>query len=650
MHVLTSSSRRALESYYRKLADTHARREEARRKEIHNLEEWESFKRDRLERIREAFPREMQQKNRTIDVKVVSSHEFPGFRVENVYFESFRGWFVNATVYLPPKKGRYPGIVCPTGHSAKTFPNYVRSNQILAKNGFITVSFDPPGMKGEHQGGNDHFDDGALGFLSGFWSNAFFVYDAIRCLDYLETRKDVCTENGFGITGVSGGGHTSLYASLLDDRITALAPVCCISDNRKVTFKDFYTLCPETLAPGFLREGLDNKAFIELSAPKPCLVVAGRQDEVFDHKLAEKTIGKAKRAYGFYGRKDHLGFFLDEEAGHEYNAKMASRVAEFFNLHLKKTALAGKEGEPLFFPPSKSLLCHPPDTASMFSVNLEKLQNIPTVPDPEKLVETFCLTKEDLHVFDFHKEIRWVHSLTKRVYGYPDGYKVPALVLERVSEPSKELLVFCDDKGKWSGLENNGFLTRAAGFLSREQMTGEKTVISLDLSGFGELEPEPSAYDLADWNKKARVLSYASILLGDSILGKRARELYAILAHARDKEGHGKMTVGGRGKAALAVLVACFVHGDIDEVVLMDMPVGFASVAAHVPSIYLPDIVFHDAPGTFDIPALVNGIKNVVLVNPRLGSGEHASLHDCSGFAPHCRILRCGEKEYDFLK
>src|SRR5690606_29509782 len=134
-----------------------------------------------LDAIRAAFPSFMYDRE-PITSRVVSRHNFGDYRVENVIFESYPGWEVNGTVYLPAQPGRYPGVVCPTGHSCKTGESYQISAQTFARNGYMAISFDPPGVAGEIGHFNDHFTNGLIGYLTGIWSNAHFVLDAIRCI------------------------------------------------------------------------------------------------------------------------------------------------------------------------------------------------------------------------------------------------------------------------------------------------------------------------------------------------------------------------------------------------------------------------------------------------------------------------------------
>ena len=107
-------------------------------------------------------------------------------------FDSFPGWQVNATVYVPSDfDPPFSAVVIPVGHSGKQFESYQLPAQLFARCGYLAVLFDPPGQSSEKQPGNDHFVDGVRCYLVGQTSSRYFVADALRCIDYLETRGDV---------------------------------------------------------------------------------------------------------------------------------------------------------------------------------------------------------------------------------------------------------------------------------------------------------------------------------------------------------------------------------------------------------------------------------------------------------------------------
>jgi len=621
MHVLNKESHNYFKNSVKDRIYKVFNSEVEKRRSIKTIEEWKAYKEKLLIVFNKAFPDEMFKNNKQVNYKKISQHEFKNFKIENVLIESIKGWFINATIYLPKKKGKYYGIVCPTGHSSKTYENYVRSNQILAQNGYITISFDPPGMEGEHKYGNDHFTDGVLSFLSGFWSNTYFVLDAIRCIDYLEQRKDII-KGSFGMTGISGGGTTTIFASIIDKRIKALAPVCCISNSLYHILEKNYTTCPETAGHNFHKYGIDSEALLSLLEPKPLLLVAGKQDKVLNYKLAIQSMKYVKQIYKVSNNESNCQYFIDENAGHEYSLNMIKEVSTFFNHHLKKVNQQGINitKEDVYYIEKKKLLCHPKDTISIRLKNQQMFKNKKrnfVKKDIERL-----MLQQKLNIKKVYETIslpKWFHTIHKRVYEINKTHKLPAIVLKRQNAKIDKVLLFFTDNNKWTHFINDGFLAKVGGFLQKEPKESEKNIISIDLSGFGELEVEGDGYDLASWCSQLRNLSYELLFFGESVLEVRVEEIFAIIKYIENTKEYKKIYLVGKGKAAIPTLIAAYLYGKAEKTTLIDMPISFETLTKYVPNKYLPDSIYFDAPNNFELYDIANKMKNISLINPKNG-------------------------------
>lgn len=630
MRILTKDSHK---SYFNMIRDKSLRAMAEIGEEfdaLKNIKEWNFLKQKLYADYIAAYPKELFEKRKLVDAQKVSEYNFKNYRVENYLFESLAGWYVNATLYLPKEKGKYPGIVCPTGHSSKTFPNYTSSAQLIARSGYIAISFDPPGMKGEHIFGNDHFEDGARGYLSGFWSNTFFVIDAIRCLDFLETREDVIQGKGFGMTGTSGGGATSIHTSIIDDRVKCIAPVCCISDEIDKIFNNKYTYCPEEKGYGHLISGIKDRSLLSLVAPKPCLVCAGALDEVYEVKMAEKTVNNVKKIYDFYDEGE-IDCFIDYSSGHKFSVDQINEVIKFFDKNLKgesRTYLYAEKD--IEYPEREKILCRPDDITSMYTMNLERFRNAKNRKklDAKRLAK---LTETDARVIPlsvFCTEgdwLLWDHRLKTVIYAMDEHIDVPALLLERNSQPSDRIVIYADDVDKWDKLENNGFLTQKSGFMTRTPYEYESSVLSIDITGVGELKSEPFPYDLAGWARSDRLESYVSIALGTSVLSTQINEVLAVFNNEYEN-GSVKITAAGKGVAALPVLIASAIFGKCKKVVLENLPISFESIAETVPNDFCPMSIIYNAPEKFEIYEVAHIVKNLILVNPIFANGKKVPM------------------------
>ena len=91
------------------------------------------------------------------------------------------------------------------------------------------------------------------------------AHDAMRLIDWLETRPDLDTRR-LGAMGISGGGMHTLFSTCLDERIRA-----CVISGYYSTFRDSILAmhhCACNFVPGLHRFG-EMYDLIGLVAPAP---------------------------------------------------------------------------------------------------------------------------------------------------------------------------------------------------------------------------------------------------------------------------------------------------------------------------------------------------------------------------------------------
>jgi hypothetical protein len=456
------------------------------------------------------------------------------------------------------------------------------------------------------------------------------VVDAIRCLDFLESRDDIINDRGYGMTGISGGGTTSMHTAALDDRVSCFAPVCCISDEIDKIFNKKYTFCPEGRGYRHITAGIKERSLLSLCAPKPCLVCAGTRDEVLDVSMTEKTIDNVSKIYEFY-ENGEIGLFTDPEAGHEYSVPMINEVAAFFDRNLKgmrKDVSYIYTSDDIEYPEAEKVLCRPDDTASMYTVNLDRFRNSERsgIPGPDEIAIMTGVEKDTMPLSVLKKGdgwMLWAHRLRSLIYAVDEYFDVPALILEREEEASKRLVIYADDENKWSKMENDGFLTQKSGFLSRTPAEGECTIISMDVTGVGELKPEPFPFDLSAWGRADRLESYMAIALGTSVLSTQVKQMLAVLNHEYENRSK-KITFAAKGVSTVPALIAAAVFGKCEKVVLENLPASFESMAEAVPNRFCPGEILYNAPDKFEIYEIARKVAGLKLVNPIFADGKSA--------------------------
>ncbi len=252
-----------------------------------------------------------------LNAKVTGRIACDGYRIEKVIFESRPGLFVTALLYLPETKPPYPAALVPCGHSknGKAYDAYQRAPILLARYGIAALCFDPIGQ-GERsqvfdeagqplQGSTlEHTLAGTGSILLGRNIATDLVWDAIRAVDYLQSREDIDASR-IGCTGTSGGGTQTSYLMAIDDRIACAAPCCYLTSFDRLTD----TIGPQDAEQNLFAQvacGLDHADYAILMAPRPLLFGAATRD-FFDIDGTWDTFRQAKRIYtrlGFPERVD----------------------------------------------------------------------------------------------------------------------------------------------------------------------------------------------------------------------------------------------------------------------------------------------------------------------------------------------------------
>ena len=563
----------------------------------------------------------------------VSTHEKKGYRLENVLFDSFPGMQVNATVYVPLDFAPpFPAVIVCVGHSGKQFASYQLPAQFFARSGFLAVVFDPPGQQSEKQPGNDHFADGVRCYPVGDTSSRYFIGDAVRCIDYLETRPDVDLHHGVAMTGVSGGGTTTTFAMNLDDRITVAGPSCCVTPLADLDIRQCYAGCPETHMWRRYAEGIDEVDLLCAAFPRPVLLMAGEDDEVFH---IEDTRKLAKQVAAFYesaGVADRFCFYADD-SGHAYTLEQARHFTQFMNAWLRSDpdrGICDFGDESFLLDDYGDMLCRPDQSVNMRSICAAKADALERRRDrsPVAIMEAAQKVAGHSGVVPAPSARvgepfqTWMHEWQHVLIEPENGIVLPSTFLHAVAHPTSAILHF-DDRHRDRLLYRNGLLARAAGFADRERSA--LAVLSVDLRGWGDTVPAMLPYEISGWAGIDRYLAYTSAALGDPIMAMRIRDALAALAYLRSRReiSPERIVITGSGLGGIVALHVAAIDTALAGVVIWDCPVRIADLVAaeECPwpaDAYVPNMLVH-----YDLPELVAAIPAVVRVlNPLDGAGD----------------------------
>lgn len=255
-----------------------------------------------------------------LQARITGQFERNGYRVENIVFQSAPGLYVTGNLYLPserPKSGA-PVVVYVCGHSPSPLGAkvaYQHHALWFAKDGFAAFVLDTiefAEIAGIHHGTHDlewwHW------LSLGYNPTAVEVWNAMRALDYLETRSEVDAGRA-SITGRSGGGAVSWFTAAADERFKVASPVhgtwAAAPHIRDHTVREncdcIYVWNSELL---------DLPAIGALIAPRPLLIVNGRRDPCFPPAGYQEVEQRLREVYRWYGAEDKLASF-EADTGHE---------------------------------------------------------------------------------------------------------------------------------------------------------------------------------------------------------------------------------------------------------------------------------------------------------------------------------------------
>jgi dienelactone hydrolase len=141
------------------------------------------------------------------------------------------------------------------------------------------------------------------------------VFDVDRGLDYLAARGDVDMKR-VGVMGNSGGGTISMYAAALLPRLSFAMPSCSFCTFADSIMSIYH--CGDNYIPGILQyaEAAD---VMGLFAPKPLVIVTGRQDPIFPLAGVRKAFRDLQKIYDAAGAKNNCRLVIGE-GGHRFYA------------------------------------------------------------------------------------------------------------------------------------------------------------------------------------------------------------------------------------------------------------------------------------------------------------------------------------------
>jgi cephalosporin-C deacetylase-like acetyl esterase len=584
-----------------------------------------------------------------LNPKVVGTLERDAYKIEKVIFESQPGLFVTANLYLP-KTGTppYPAILFPLGHEqgSKSHHAWQRLLITFARNGFVVLTYDPIGQGERIQNYDPDFKQWKAGssttehtvigiqcLLTGQNLARYTVWDGMRALDYLLSRKEVDSTK-IGCTGNSGGGTMTAYLSALDDRIKVAAPSCYITSWRWL-LKTIGPQDAEQCMPPFLLDGLDQPDFVEAFASKPYLILSAIRD-FFPIAGTRESFSEAKRIYRLLGDEEKLNM-VEADDGHGYTLPRRLAAYRWMSRWLKGVDASIQETE-MELENEETLRC----TASgqvttslvgetIFSLNLKHAESIKPkwepLTNPQELqafqkelrqnmtrLTGFRLDQSELHVRSFGELRRGGYRIEKLTYESEPDIIVPALLFVPDSgETRKPAVLYVHGRDKSADAESGGNIEHLvkAGFI----------VLAIDIRGTGETRVSENPETASDFYRYFGDYENAmtSLLLGKPLVGQRAQDVLrgVDLLAARAEVDPNQLLGFGKGQGAVVLLHAAMLDDRIKKLALENMLVSYHAVVKQKIHQRVFECIIPAVLRSYDLTDLVSGLapRSVWLVN-----------------------------------
>ncbi|MFP4248151.1 MAG: alpha/beta hydrolase [Armatimonadota bacterium] len=511
----------------------------------------------------------------SLEAEVTGSFEREDYVCEKVHFQSVPGAHVPGNIYRPKQIDEpLPTVLYLTGHTeGKSRLVYQQNPRWFGAHGYVALVLDPIQL-GESQG--FHHGTHRLGrwdwFSRGYTPAGAEVWNAMRALDYLETRDDVDASR-MGVTGLSGGGVISWDLAAADTRIKCCAPVCQTGSQEEL-------ICDRAIdghcdCAHFVNYYQWDQAQIgALIAPRPLLVCAGADDALWRPYAYKQQVHRIRRVYESLGAAEYCQL-VEDLSFHGYTPMLRKAIFEWFNLHLKGDDTPVEDDVSDFDEPTENLL--------VFGGSL---------PDDDTMETVETILTPPAKPLEVRSEEQWVAHQVDAIK------RLRAVSFRQVPDPVRPKVTFARDSGGGGGLIAYRFdLDPGDGFEVRAHLTvdklGDRPRAALVTTmrdartpywGGGPNRPATSD-DIARGVVEVRGTATTSVgegvvwtlrrgmaNCGYTIPGLQTFDLLAGLEVFRGQDAVEETAVFGTGEWCVPVIYAAILDDEVSEVVLESPP------------------------------------------------------------------------------
>jgi len=557
------------------------------------------------------------------------------YTIEKVIFESRPGFMVTANLYIPKDKGfPLPGVIGTCGHSnsGKGYAAYQDFAQGLALQGYVVLIYDPIGQGERVQyltsdfksrygiGVQEHLHVGNQMFLTGESLSSWFVWDGIRAVDYLLSRKEV-DPNHIGVTGNSGGGTQATWLCGIESRLTMAAPSCFITTFRH-NMENELSADTEQCPWRSLKLGLDHSDFIAAMAPKP-IILLGQEKDFFDVRGLEESFNRLKHLYKLLGAEQNIQLHIGSDY-HGYSKENREAMYGWFN---KVSKGSDRAEEPnLIVENEDTLLCTPHGqvnelgSRTVFSFTSQLSVSLKQKRKLLKGNELILAVKETLKLPSYSGVPDFRILRPERNRKYPKKFACTYAVeteqgifnlVYRLDDnplyscPRREFnqaILYISHQSADNDLRKDTFLAK----LIRDEPNS--AVFACDVRGIGESQPNTCGNNFNAPYGSDYFYAIHSIMLDYPYVGQKTYDVLRVINWVKSL-GHDKIHLVGKGWGAILATFAALLSDAVVKVTLKNTLTSYSDIAEEEDynwplATFLPDVL-----KTFDLPDCYCALK-----------------------------------------
>jgi dienelactone hydrolase len=549
----------------------------------------------------------------------------PSFTVEKLHFQSNPGLYVTANLYLPKDlKKPAPAVLYVCGHGNVVIDGVSYGSKVFyqhhpawfAANGYVCLILDTLELgeiNGEHHGTSRR---GMWWWQTlGYTPAGIECWNAMRALDYLQTRKEVDPKR-IGVTGRSGGGATSWWVAAADERVGCIIPVAGIGDLEAHLVEGAVPRYRHGVITGhcdcmyFVNSHCwDFSTVAALCAPRPLLLGNSDADQIFPVAGYRRIADKVRKIYALYDATDKFAL-LETTGPHKDTPELRQGAYRWMNRWLKGDNNPVVEREqPRFTPQQLKVFKSFPDDAINATIHESFIR--PATPElphvPAVAREWWTGQSRD-----------WLRALRERAFhGWPDkpvkldtrpaadvkhnGLRLRAfdfaseehvelrlwlLTAQNVDKPSLVVLSALDEPGWRQWVRDLGpafkdaLQESQAPLLDEARFTQNKKTLEFYKWGFAAIAPRGfgptrwSETEVIDGKPVDKQIRRRFALIGQTLDGQRVwdvRRGIAVLRGLPDLKG-APLWLQAKGDMAGVALYAALFEPDVARLDLWDLP------------------------------------------------------------------------------